>query len=462
MALCCVVLSAIGCATVTEPARQGAGVDMKQSRFLLLDSRVVEKTENAALAVGMVKKHPANPLFEEDKPWEKRFDNLYGNVIYDADDGLYKCWYSPFIVDYSAQGMTLAERDGKRYQSPHNREMGICYATSRDGITWRKPELGLVDYEGSKDNNIVWRGPHGAGVFKDPYDPDPKRRYKTIFQGLSVSVSPDGLNWEDPKRCEGVEVAGDTHNNAFWAPTLGKYVGITRSWGEMGRQVARIESEDFVNWTREKVVLEGMNRNLQTYAMQVFFYAYGYIGLVAIHDQETDRVWTELAWSADTKVWRRVCPDSPLIPCSEKKLEYDYGCVYPCAYPVFLKDEIRLYYGGSDYLHFGWRNGSLCLATLRPDGLAGYEQEDNDKPAVITTSAIPYAGRDILISADVMKGGSIQVSVTDRDGAVISSAATITKTVSDGHLKLEEKIATDTIRLRFEFHNAKLYSFGLD
>ena len=54
-----------------------------RDRFLLLDSRVVESTKNAKLTVGTVKKNENNPLFGEDKPWEKRFDNLYGNIIYD-------------------------------------------------------------------------------------------------------------------------------------------------------------------------------------------------------------------------------------------------------------------------------------------------------------------------------------------------------------------------------------------
>ena len=52
------------------------------------------------------------------------------------------------------------------------------------------------------------------------------------------------------------------------------------------------------------------------------------------------------------------------------------------ATPVFLKNEIRLYYGGSDWLHTSWRNGFLCLATLRPDGFAGYEQDSKDRPAI--------------------------------------------------------------------------------
>ena len=71
----------------------------------------------------------------------------------------------------------------------------------------------------------------------------------------------------------------------------------------------------------------------------------------------------------------RCARPSPPIPFSEEPLDYDYGCVYASASPVFLKNEIRLYSGGSDWLHFGWRKGRLALATLRPDGFAGYVQE---------------------------------------------------------------------------------------
>lgn len=443
-----------------------------RSRFLLLDSRIIESTENANLVVGTVQKHKANPLFGEDKPWEKRFDNLYGNVIYDAADKLYKCWYSPFTFDNSAKGMTLEQRD-KKYKTPKGRTMSICYATSKDGIKWDKPLLGKVEYpapgregyNGDKNNNIIWRGPHGTGVFKDLRDPDKTRRYKTIYKskGLKVSFSADGITWSNPIKCKGVDVAGDTHNNAFWAPTLGKYVGITRTWDKKGkgRQVARIESDDFVNWTKEKVVLEGLDKNLQTYSMPVFFHGGVYLGLVSIHNQKTDRVSTELTWSHDTKKWNRVSPGTPLIPCSDEKLAYDYGCVYPCAYPIFLQDEVRLYYGGSDWLHYGWRNGSLCMATMRPDGFAGFQQKTKDKPAVITTTPIPYDGQPICITADVANKGSVKVTVLNKAGKTIATAKTVSKTATDTRLKLSNKIKAAEIRLKFESTNAKIYSFTL-
>ena len=345
--------------------------------------------------------------------------------------------------------------------------MGICYATSKDGISWVKPNLGLVEYEGSKKNNIIWRGPHGTGIFKDLVESDPDHRYKAIFEynrHLSYSFSGDGIVWNTSQTCEGVDVAGDTHNNGFWAPTLGKYVAMTRTWRktENGkeREVARIESNDYEAWTKHEVVLRGTELNLQTYAMPVFFYGGVYLGLVAIHQLDSDRVWTELTWSPDTKVWHRISEGTPLIPCSDKILDYDYGCVYACATPVFLENEIRLYYGGSDYLHYGWRNGSLCLAILRPDGFAGYEQEKADAPAVVITQTLPYSGQTIRVSADVEEGGSVNVSILDNQRQLILDAGTLSATGTDIELDPDKNIREKHIRLRFEIRQAKVYSFS--
>ena len=450
----------------------GQNKPSNSNKYLLLDNRVTEKVENAKLTVGVAFKHPSNPLFVEDKPWEQRFDNYYGNVIFDEEDDLYKCWYSPFIIDNSAKGMSLKERE-KDYDVPDKREMAICYATSKDGIHWEKPNLGLVDFEGNKNNNIVWRGkgqdgdhwagPHGAGIFKDKYEKDPNRRYKAIFKGkkLSISFSKDGLHWDEYQPCEGdVTVAGDTHNNALWAPTLNKYVGITRTWGEMGREVARVESDDFIHWTKEEVVLQGLNKNLQPYAMPVFYYGGVYLGLVAIHNQKTDRVHTELTWSPDTKKWYRISPGIPLIPCSDKKLDYDYGCVFSCAYPIFKGAEIQLYYGGSDWLHSGWRNGSLCLATLRADGFAGYVAKSS--AAEIITTEISYKGGEIYLNADVNEGGHLNVKVLNKEGKTIAKSETFSANLINSVVQFDREIPKGDIKLQFDFTNATIFSFNID
>ena len=61
----CVCVTTIVLAVISSAALAG-----KPNRFLLLDGRVIEKAENAKLAVGTVRKHKANPLFVEDKTWE--------------------------------------------------------------------------------------------------------------------------------------------------------------------------------------------------------------------------------------------------------------------------------------------------------------------------------------------------------------------------------------------------------
>ena len=468
------VLGGFICAAAGNSSAQEGNPGIQRDRFLLLDNRIVERTKNAKLTVGKVQKDKRNPLFSEDKPWEPRFDNLYANVVYDEQEKLYKCWYSPFIIDESTSNTPRKDRvnGGKfKYMGKHTgrrREMGICYAVSRDGIRWEKPNLGIVEFQGNKENNLIWRGPHGAGVFKDLRDPDPKRRYKIFFKGgkISVAFSGDGLHWGKAIECPEANVRGDTHNNAFWAPTLGEYVGITRTWARpRGRQVARTSSKDFLKWSKAKVVLEGLEDHLQTYAMPVFYYAGVYIGLPAIYNSDADRTHTELTWSPDTITWHRIDAGIPLIANSPVKGEYDWGCVYTAAYPVFLKDEIRLYYGGCDDKHFGWRNGYFCLATLRPDGFAGYEQKSKDASAFVTTKPLLATGQPLTLSADVGEDGFIKIRILNDIREGIGEAKPVRQTVTDAKVEWESRVTIrdhkgKTIRLNFELKNAKLYSFS--
>ena len=451
------------------------GPTSQERRYLLLDDRIVASASNLSLTVGVVAKHPANPLFIEDKPWEQRFDNLYGNVIFDTEEQLYKCWYSPFIISNRCNpGMTLEDRRATPYTGRTDMEMGICYAVSKDGLNWDKPDLNSVEYDGDTHNNLVWRGPHGAGILLDPNESDANRRYKCIFQGLYTSYSADGLNWARPEKIE-CDSAGDTHNNAIWVPELNKYVAFTRTWTKTdreivgmeskvnhgwARQVARLESKDFAEWSNTEVIIEGSNWELQPYAISVFKHAGLYLGMIAIHDQVSDRVWTELAWSPDTYNWHRIDEGNALIGCSATKLDYDYGCVYPCIAPVFLDDEIRLYYGGSDWLHFDWRTGCLALASLRPDGFAGYTPNNNNSPGVLTTATIPYAGESLKVSADIAVQGSLRVRILNGQNELLAESK-LNQSVIDG-IVLDTPIDTKEIRLEFTIRSTQLFSFTLE
>jgi len=410
-----------------------------------------------------VHKHPANPLWGEDKPWEVRFDNLYPNVLYDADEKIYKCWYNPFIVDKATTGVPRAERSNVEYRPKKGRETGVCYATSKDGIKWEKPELGLVDFNGSKANNLILRNTHGPGIFKDARETDPAKRYKMIQQGMAVRFSSDGIRWSDAISCKEISAVGDTHNNAFWAPELGEYVGITR-WKIPQRVVVRTQSPDFIHWTKAAEVYRG-DVNNQTYAMPVFRYEHVYLGLVMMYRiHPDDRVACELAWSPDTIAWMAIDPGNALIPLSEKPGDYDWGCIYAAAYPIVLENEIRLYYGASNGPHMGWRDGFFALAKLRKDGWAGYVPIDPHKSGTVLTKPLACNASTLHVSADI-GSGSLKVVVMDANGETLANSKPMTGDVTDAAVAWAPADALaglqgKVIRLRFELHGAKLYSFG--
>ena len=439
------------------------------AKHLLLDSRIIEKSEGVVLRLGNVEKDSHNPLFVEDEPWEVRYDNMYPNVIFDKEDGVCKCWYSPFIIDETTANadeelkrrMTYCQALGGR-----RRKMGICYAFSRDGIAWKKPKLGICDYDGSSQNNIVKREVHGAGVFKDCRESDPQRRYKMLLlkNGMAVSFSADGFIWSDPAPCPAIAAVGDTHNNAFWNESTGRYVGITRLWSSSGeRVVGRTESRDFLQWTKAKEVFRGLQPDLQIYAMPVFAYGDVYLGLAMILNTKTDFVDCELAWSPDTIDWHRICPGTPLIPRGPHGSS-DSGCIYAAANPIVRDGSILLYYGGNDGPHCGWRKGSFCLARLRPDGFAGLEPQESGTTGTVVTKPVECDGKRLRVTADAA-GGSLRACVLGADGLAIEDCLPMSEDVTDGTVKWKNgkdlaSLVGQKIRLRFELSSAKLYSFS--
>ena len=458
--------SSIYLARVELPPARSA--DSAARRRLLLDSRVVESVDNARLVPGPVRKAPENPLLTEQQPWEPRFDNLYPNVLFDEQEGLYKCWYSPFIIDQAVTRTPAERRATLSYMDAlhgNERYAGVCYATSLDGLNWTRPGLGLVDFEGSRNNNIVLRNVHGAGVWKDLRDPDPARRYKMLAKAgedrepMGVAFSADGLRWSAVRTCPEMQAVGDTHNNSLWDEPLDSYVAFTRLWDGQ-RVVGRSTSRDFVQWSAATAVLRGTAER-QTYALPVFRHAGVYLGLVAILDTRSELVDCELAWSPDGIGWRRVAEGAPLIPRGPAG-SFDDGCVFPAAYPLLGAGEIRLYYAGSDGQHAGWRKGGLGLARLRPDGFAGYAPQDAGRPGVVTSIPLPWNQRPPRVSVDG-QGGSVLVEVLDEQGTRLGRSRPLRANVNDAALEWEVTPARvragAPVRLRFELDRASLYSF---
>jgi hypothetical protein len=161
-------------------------------------------------------------------------------------DGELRMWYE-------AQG-SLDRAGGRR----------ICYATSDDGEHWEKANLGLVEYGGSRDNNIVdlFDGDPVIGaapVIYDPEDPDPGRRFKMCIESgrfanqLTVAFSADGLRWNVPDFNPvgpPLEMAGLVKwGGCYYVNGQDEFGWHGSQWGA-ARKLVTFASYDFVNWTQ--------------------------------------------------------------------------------------------------------------------------------------------------------------------------------------------------------------------
>ena len=195
-----------------------------------------------------------------DKPWEGNA-GLYWTFFQDGD--LYRAYY----------GGQHYDPDTKKFVQ--RSQPFLCYAESRDGIHWTKPELGLVEFNGSKQNNIVLGhgslgdievksfAPDHVAVFKDTNPNCPaEARYKAVARAgsptsLVAFQSNDGIHFS-PFSTKPLTTKGafDSLNLAFWDSSRGQYRVYFRDFihgvggGPHGlRGIKTATSKDFEHWS---------------------------------------------------------------------------------------------------------------------------------------------------------------------------------------------------------------------
>ena len=211
--------------------------DVGADKQLFIDHRFIESSEGIQLVVNPPAKRPGAVL-GSDRPWDG-FSLGWYSIVEDA--GTYKMWYygadrDPRPTRIAGQKAPLGHLTGYVVPAgtdpqslPEPGKFRLCYATSADGITWEKPHLGLVEFDGSKDNNIVHEGYKLAYVFLDPHGSDDER-FKLIHwtgPGIAVATSADGLHWNEPSH-QVSSLAADTQKMAWWEPRLNRYVVYLR------------------------------------------------------------------------------------------------------------------------------------------------------------------------------------------------------------------------------------------
>ncbi len=236
-------------------------------RRLFVDDFHLSEIKNMARVMNPVEKHSGNPILKPDQPWEAGYIWALNSAIYDARERVFKLWYHS------------GERTG--------------LAISPDGVHWDKPNLGLREFEGSKQNNQIDRQIFHVLHGQDDFGPVPEdRRFQTVCwspeMGQHVKASADGLRWREIGKCE-ILGAGDTFipvkstqpltGEAGELPAypvsqnLSRYLGVARWCMPVGRfdgssdirptrrVQALLQSNDLLRWERPVRILTPDDRD---------------------------------------------------------------------------------------------------------------------------------------------------------------------------------------------------------
>ena len=214
-------------AASANPTETTETLDIGSRLELFVDEYLIDRLEGARLQ--LQRPVPAEVAIRYDQPWEDTLA-FYSTVIQDGD--VYRLYYRG------------------RYRKPYT----TCYAESRDGIHWTKPKLGIVDFDGSRENNVILPT---SGQFFPFIDNRPgvpaAQRYKANSRdtrppaSLVGYVSSDAIHWtrirEEPLVPKVLENNFDSQNVMFWSEVEKLYVLYSRHM-EGGRRASLLRREE--------------------------------------------------------------------------------------------------------------------------------------------------------------------------------------------------------------------------
>jgi hypothetical protein len=455
-------LSVCGPVCAQEP------IDIGSRRELFVDGYLIERLIGGA-ELRLHSPTPREVVLVHDKPWE-------GNI----------CFYHTVIRDGDRCRMYYrgAHHDWQTRRVTHQ---VVCYAESQDGISWTKPELGVVEFDGSKENNIIWNGlgSHNFAPFKDTNPAcKPEAAYKAIASGkggLYPFQSPDGIHWslasDTPVITKG---AFDSQNLAFWDNVRGLYVDYHRMGRDGVRDIMTATSTDFLDWT-DPVFLEypgAAKEHLYTNQIQPYYRAphilLGFpkrfvpsrqsptghllpgvsdVVFMTSRDGKSFKRWAE--------AWIRPGPQPERWVCRNNFVAW--GMVETQSDLDGAPNEL------SFYSMEGYYQGETCQVrryTIRIDGFVSMWAPSSSGELV--TRLLTFAGSRLRLNLSTSAAGSIRVGLQQPDGGpvpgfsladcqeVFGDELQRTVTWSGGDL---DGVSGQPVRLHFALRDADLFSF---
>ena len=416
----------------------------------------------------------------QDRPWER--SGTLSCFGYFKDGDRYRMWYR---CDDTGEG-------NPRF---------TAYAESTDGVHWDKPDVGVFDYEGSKDNNLVWQGEGGMDLtpFKDgnPSCPEDELYKGTVRprggKGMFGVVSPDGIHWrmmqDEPILTDD---PFDTQNIAFWDTWREEYVFYTRgvrlpTSEEKGltgaetfikgvRWIRRATSKDFRSWSALESITAGDTPPEHLYTNDCVQYLRAPTTYLMFPSRYVVERMPDPDWPHGTGV------NDIVFMSSRDGINFDRG---------FMEAFIRPGLGSENWheraIYFDWgllqtspeeismycqEHGRLPSShlrryTIRTDGFvsvnAGYSGGE------FVTKPLVFSGRELELNYSTSAVGTVKVEIQDEGGAPIPGF-TLDNCPEMFADEIEGEVAWEggsdvsglvgkPVRLRFRLNDADIYAF---
>lgn len=381
-------------------------VELASRRELFVDSYLVDGLSGAAVRR---LHHPQRRgvAFALDQPWEGPTSAYFAVVPVDGKIRIYF-----------------------RGSGQENSHELCCVAESEDGLHFTRPKLGLFEYQGSKDNSIVWMGA-GSHNFTPFLDANPAAPADQRFKALASAgpsaqlvpfVSADGYRWrklrEEPVITKG---AFDSQNLAFWDPVRKLYVEYHRQGRDGVRDIMTATSPDFVTWPDPQFLDygEAPKEHLYTNAITPYFRApHLYLGFpnrllenrkkVASHPNlgVNDALLMSSRDMIHFERWR----EAFIYPSLDEENWTDRNNYVAWGIVPLNDREIAIY--STD--HYRHETARLVLNTIRTDGFASvYAPMAGGQ---LLTRPFTFTGKRLEINYASSAAGSLRFALCDAEG----------------------------------------------
>ena len=473
-------------------------INLENKRELFVDYHFIENMNGTSLKLH----HPlsAGVPIKYDQPWETESTcaSFYTTVFQDGD--IFRMYY----------------RGDSRY---------VCYAESKDGINWYKPNVSLIEHDKSKNNNIIL--PDCQIVFCPFLDTKPgvpqAEKYKAnmerngfsrdpLKKGLNFYSSADGKQFtrfgSDPGIPWTIPNHFDSQNVIFWSEVESQYVMYARygvgpngklidhdrylqrslKQGEMIRSTVRATSPDFKNWS-EFTPMEYSDTDSITPSAQLYTNAtIPYFRANHIYISLPGRIFFKKIKNpkiVKDQVDFGDCSDGAFMTTRAGTNRYDFTFResllrpgigdenwttrnnYPaCGVIQTSETEMSIFV----QRHYAQTSAYLERMTLRLDGFASLNAPYDEGQMI--TKPLDFTGNRLELNYSTSAAGSIKVEILDVSGTPLDGYSLddcdgligdeISAYVSWRGSTDLSKISGKPIKVRFVMNDADIYSFRFE